>query len=239
MVLKTKGIVIKEVGYKTSDKIVSILTMENEIVSFKAKGAKKLTSPFAKATMLGAICEFELENKIDNGKYDLVAEWEVFIPYKITKSIEALAVLSFIVESLFYIKEIPYLYEEVSYLLLLLENGENPLHIATYYLTKMLKWEGIELELDKCVKCGSSKSIVDLDYSLGGYVCYKCTFGTKSQDYLKYVRIFKKIEKEKLTNLILDDKLVYQILMDLWTYFLDFGSYRLRSFDFLRQSLLK
>ncbi len=239
MIFKVKGIVIKEIGYKTSDKIVSILTMENEVIAFKAKSAKKLTSPFAKVTMLGAICEFELENKIDNGKYDLVAAKEIFMPKKITKSIEALATISFIMESLFYIKDVPTLYDEISYLLISLENEENPLYIATYYLTKMLKWEGIELELDKCVKCGSNKSIVDLDYSLGGYVCYKCTFETKSKDYLKNVRLFKKIEKEKLANLILDDKLIYQILIDLWTYFLDFGSYRIKSFEFLKQSLLR
>lgn len=239
MLLKIKGIVIKEIGYKTSDKIVSILTMESEIISFKAKGAKKLTSPFAKVTMLGTICEFELESKIDNGKYDLVDAKEVFYPKKISKSIESLAVLSFLVESLNYIKDVPDLYDEITYLVALLENGISPLFIVTYYVMKMIGWEGISLELDKCVKCGSSKSIVDLDYKLGGYVCYKCTFASKDNDYLKLVRLFKKIEKEKLSNLILDYDLTYKILLDLWEYFLDFGSYKLRSFEFMKQSLIK
>ncbi|MBE6124329.1 MAG: DNA repair protein RecO [Erysipelotrichaceae bacterium] len=238
MLLKIKGIVIKEIGYKTSDKIVSILTMESEIVSFKAKGAKKLTSPFAKITMIGTICEFELESKVDNGKYELVEAKQLLYPKKISKSIESLAVLSFIIESLNYIKDVPDLYDEITYLVTLLENNINPLFVVTYYVMKMISWEGITLELDKCVKCGSSKSIVDLDYKLGGYVCYKCTFSTKDNTYLKLVRLFQKIEKENLSNLILDYDLTYTILLNLWDYFLDFGSYRLRSFEFLKQSLL-
>ena len=62
-----KGYVIRNVPYGESDAIVSVLTEEG-IISFKARGIKKITSKNASSCLLYAFSEFECATK-GNYKY--------------------------------------------------------------------------------------------------------------------------------------------------------------------------
>ena len=45
MIKKIKGIVIKEIAYKETSKIIEVFTEDEGIISIMAKGAKRIKSP--------------------------------------------------------------------------------------------------------------------------------------------------------------------------------------------------
>lgn len=69
MNLNVKGIVIKEVDYKDSDKIITILTDCMGKISVKARGARKKNSRLTASTQLYTYCDFQLFES--GGKYVL------------------------------------------------------------------------------------------------------------------------------------------------------------------------
>lgn len=58
MFLKAKGIVLRETEYKDFDKILTVLTAENGLVTAKARGVKRKTSPIRGGCQLLAYSEF-------------------------------------------------------------------------------------------------------------------------------------------------------------------------------------
>ena len=67
---KIKGIVIKSIDYKDSDKIVTIFSAELGIIHARARGVKKLKAKLAFATQPFAFCEFMLIAK--GGFYSII-----------------------------------------------------------------------------------------------------------------------------------------------------------------------
>ena len=50
MIKKVEGIIVSEVDYKESSKIINILTKEDGLIGVMARGAKKIKSPLAHVT---------------------------------------------------------------------------------------------------------------------------------------------------------------------------------------------
>ena len=57
------GIIIKVVPYKESDAIISLLTKEEGVISFKARGVFKINSKTASSLQLFTIGDYTLEYK--------------------------------------------------------------------------------------------------------------------------------------------------------------------------------
>lgn len=232
-----KGIVTKYVPYQDADKIVSLLTEEGELVSFKAKGSGRINSPFAVATSLGATGEYEVEN---TGKYGTLQDCNVeFNPKNIAKSIESYASLNFILESLNYLEPNKELYSEFNVLIRHLDKNTDQLLISTFYLYQLIKAEGIELQLDNCVICGSKSSIVDVDYLAGGFTCKECAKEVKDEEYLKAIRLIAKAKVTNLGKIEINEDIMEKLFKDLLIYFRDNAGYQLRSLKFLEDSLVK
>ena len=69
MNLEVKGIIIKTVDYKDSDKIVTILTDNMGKISAKAQGARRKGSRLTAAVQPFTYCSFQLFEM--NGKYKI------------------------------------------------------------------------------------------------------------------------------------------------------------------------
>ena len=63
--LSIRGIIIKSVPYKESDRIIRILTMEKGVVQARAPGAGKSTSRFSYSTVPLMLCDFVLSKTHD------------------------------------------------------------------------------------------------------------------------------------------------------------------------------
>ena len=60
MYLKTKGLVLREVAYKESDKILTVLTEDHGKMTLKARGVRRSASPMKAACQLLACGEFTI-----------------------------------------------------------------------------------------------------------------------------------------------------------------------------------
>ena len=60
MYLKTKGLVLREVAYKESDKILTVLTEDHGKMTLKARGVRRPASPMKAACQLLACGEFTI-----------------------------------------------------------------------------------------------------------------------------------------------------------------------------------
>ena len=180
-----KGIVVKSVDYGSNDRIITILTSDDSFVVFKAKGASKLSSPFSKYTIPYSICEFELESKSENAHKVLVGANNIYYPKFINQNIKAIAISSYISESLIYLDYKIGLYEYISEIIKLLDKDEKEEMIFLSYLYYFIKANGIGLQLDCCEVCGKKKNIVDVDYTIGGLLCSSCSINRKSNEYIE------------------------------------------------------
>ena len=93
--LTVKGVVIREVDYGETDRILDLFT-ENGILTVRARGARKLQSRFAAVTQLFAYGEFCLRQSRD--RYDLDSAVSLSLFYGLRQNMEALALASYFTE---------------------------------------------------------------------------------------------------------------------------------------------
>ena len=226
------GIVIKGIDYSASDRIITILSSDDSFVVFKARGVGKISSSLAKYTIPYSISEFELECKSETSNKTLVGASSLFFPKNINSSIEAIALFSYITESLNYVEPRVGLYEFVMGIIYDAENGKNLKLLFLKYLYYLIKCNGLTLSLNKCCKCGSKKNIVDVDYKEGGFLCSACSINRKS---LEYIETLYKLGVDK--QIEVDDGVIYKIVLDLLIFFNDNAGIILKSEKFLLNSL--
>src|SRR5659263_763149 len=63
--LSVRGLIIRSVLYKESDRMISILTQDEGIISVCASGAAKASSPFSYSTQPLMLCDFVLSKTRD------------------------------------------------------------------------------------------------------------------------------------------------------------------------------
>ena len=215
------GIILKSVPYKESDAIITLLTKNEGLVSFKARGVHKINSKNSSITQLYTIGEYKLDGKTDYSNKTLISGTSNFFPLKIYNDLMYSCLLSFISEiALIYKDEYKEVYDLLETTIKNLDNIDI-LTMSLMVLKYILKWNGILFEVDKCVKC-ESKSIEVFNYDAGGFLCKKCMKGTQFSidniNYLKQIRIVMKANIENIYSYKIDEVLGDKILIDLFKY---------------------
>lgn len=226
------GIVVKSIDYSASDRIITILCSDDSFVVFKARGVSKMSSSLAKHTIPFSISEFELEFKSEKSNKTLVGASMLFFPKHINESIEAIAMFSYISESLNYIEPTKGLYDYISSIIKRIENGEDCKVIFIEYVYYLIKCNGLSLSLNKCSHCGSKKNIVDVDYNEGGFLCSSCSINRKGLDYIETLY---NIGANKPISV--DYGVIFNITRDLLIFFNENAGISLKSEKFLLNSL--
>src|SRR5665647_808634 len=94
--LSIRGLIIRSVLYKESDRIINILTQENGVVSARAPGAAKASSPFSYSTQPMMLCDFVLAKSHD---YYYVRDVEIIEPFQaVQEDIERLTASAHLLE---------------------------------------------------------------------------------------------------------------------------------------------
>ncbi len=199
MIKKIKGIVVKEIAYKDTSKIIEVLTNDG-LYSIVAKGAKKVSSPLFLGTtflLYSEFCIYERE------KISTLKSVDLINGYKNTlKDIVKLGASSYLVNLCMQVYK-QNSSNEIYDLLLVgiskIDSGINPLGIVNILEIKLLKYLGLKLHLDKCVICGGDdvKSL-SLDYS--GYLCKKCSKVSTDRKILKLIKLYDTVDLNKLNS---------------------------------------
>ncbi len=199
MIKKIKGIVVKEIAYKDTSKIIEVLTNDG-LYSIVAKGSKRVSSPLFLGTTFLSYSEFCI---YASDKISTLKSVDLINGFKNTlKDIVKLGASSYLVNLCMQVYK-QNNSNEIYDLLLLgiskIDSGINPLGIVNIIEIKLLKYLGLKLHLDKCVICGGDEvKSLSLDYS--GYLCKNCSKVSTDRKILKLIKLYDTVDLNKLDS---------------------------------------
>lgn len=178
---KGEGIVIRQVDFSESSRVMTIFTREFGKISAMAKGAKRLKGPFESALDLLTICNIVFLRK-SSGALDLLTEAKLIHRFKAKeRSLESLYAGYYVAELLGSLTEEydphPVLYTETVAALERFESWDRLETAVGRFELMLLKEIGHQPALEGCLICERP-----LDNSLpyafkvhqGGVVCFEC-----------------------------------------------------------------
>ena len=218
MVVKTKGIVLKETPYSDTSKVLSVLTSDYGVIGILSKGCKNMKSKlrgisnkmvYAEFTIkykeigLSTLTEGNFINSFKNIFNDIKkANYSFYLMnliYQVSQQNNAKELFSILEQSLIKINE-----------------GLSSELISNIVELKLLKYLGVNLNLFTCSKCDSTNNLFNLDINSGGVICHNCyqegfIFNIKT---IKLLQLFSNIDMSKLSSLEITDEDIFQELND-------------------------
>ena len=159
--ISVEGIVLSNVPYKESSKIINIYTKDMGIIGCISKGCKSLKSKLRLASEKFAYGTFHISYK-ENGLSTLMeADIEDYF-INIKSDIIKISYLSYICElssKVFRESNDFEVYPLMIAAIKKIEEGYDPKIITNILELKYLNYIGINLNLDECVSCGSNKVV--------------------------------------------------------------------------------
>lgn len=239
MIREFEGIIVSETAYGEASKILNILTKDSGIIGVMAKGAKKIKSKFRSSTekfTLGIFNVYYHENKLST-----LISADIINPLTNIKSdIVKIGYLT-------YISELSYqtakqnsnndIYKILKSTILKIEDGLNPEVMTNILELKMLDYLGVKIDLDRCIKCGTTKDIITISGDAGGYLCKNCRtneliYGEKT---IKMFRLYYYVDIDSVSDLKISDEVVESINSILTDYYDRFTGLYLKSKKFLKE----
>lgn len=237
MIKKIEGIVVGEISYKETSKIIKIFTCDG-IINVLAKGSKKITNKnFTATTYLtyGSFLIYEHDLSI------LKSASKKKNYKNILKDIVKLSASSYIVSLITQVFKQNKSKELYSFLLSSLNkinDNINPLAIVNIIEVKLLPYLGLKLNLESCALCNNSNiTCLSLDYS--GFLCSNCSNIKMDKKILKLIKIYKNIELDKLESIRLDNSYLLFINKFLDDYYDKYTGLFLRQKVFFKDMYLK
>lgn len=237
MIKEVEGIIVREIPYGETSKIIHVYTIEG-IISIMCKGAKSLKSPFRATTLKFTYGKFNIYYK--ENKLSTLSSVDIINPLsKIKNDIVLLSYLNYLTELTTQVlkQTTDNLYEEFINAILKIELGLDPLVIANILEIKYLDNLGVGLNLDSCVSCGSKVNIITIDGDRGGYICSNCYQNEIIVDKktIELLRMYYYVDIKSISKLKISDKVKNEINHFLNVYYDRYTGLYLKSKDFLKK----
>lgn len=238
MIKKIEGIVLSEVDYKESSKIINVLTPDNGIIGLMARGTKQVKSKLAGVTSKLTYGYFHINYKENNSLSNLI-EVDVIDKFKnIRKDIKLMSYSLYLLElaeKVFKHEDNVLIYDMLIASLKKIDEGYDCKVIADIYELKMLDFLGIRPVIDECVNCGNKMDIVTISSYRGGYLCKNCCRGEVIVNLktIKLLRMFYYIDISKITKLEVSDNIEHELSRFIYDYYDRYSGLYLKSREFL------
>ncbi|MGI6329841.1 MAG: DNA repair protein RecO [Bacilli bacterium] len=242
MIKKVEGLIIRDLDYGDTSKIIYLLTKEYGQLSVIAKGVKSLKSKLRGVTMKLTYGYFHIYYKED--KLSILAEVDVIDNLLvIKKDLTRLSYASFICNLVGQvIKQAKEEEKEVIYTsfinsLLKINEGYDPLVITNILEFKLLDYLGVKPIIDRCVKCGNTNSIVTISSRDSGFLCSKCYQNETliSSKSIKFLRMFSYLDIAKISKLKISEEVKHEINNFINIYYQEHTGLYLDSKNFLEE----
>lgn len=210
-----QAIILKRTPYKENDMILHVYTKEYGKIGVLARGVRKMTSKNARACQEMMLSELTIHLK--KGLSSLMKAVPIDYLRHIKESLESEIVGNYVLEYFYrYIEENHPILEEYRILyhaLQALNQGYQPLLIYLIFNVFILKHNGVALDVDGCVVCGSTK-VVSFSTEDGGFLCSEHLghHSLYSVDFLKAIRHIHKISIEHIDQIHIDEALMKQLV---------------------------
>lgn len=238
MFKKIEGIVVSEVDYKESSKIINILTPEYGIIGVIARGTKRVNSILKSVATKMTYGYFHVKYS-ENGLSTLI-EVDVIDMFKnIKKDINLMSYAVYLLEladRVYKHDESREVYDTLIASLKKIDEGYDYKIIANIFELKMLDHLGIKPVVDECVNCGSKHDIVTISSYKGGYLCKNCAAGEVIVNIktIKLLRMFYYVDISKITKLDVSEKIQNELSQFIYDYYDRYSGIYLKSREFLK-----
>lgn len=238
MIKKIEGIVVSEVDYKESSKIINVLTPEYGIIGFLAKETKKIKSNLSGVSSKLTYGYFHV-NYRENGLSSLI-EVDVINNFNnIKKDISLISYAIYLLElsvRVYRHDNDKNIYEMLIASLKKINEGYDYKVICNIFELKMLDFLGIRPVVDECVNCGSKVDIVTISSYRGGYLCKNCCHGEAIVNIktIKLLRMFYYVDISKITKLDISENIKNELSHFLYDYYDRYSGLNLKSREFLQ-----
>lgn len=238
MIKKLEGIIVSEVDYKESSKIINIYTKEEGIIGCLARGSKRLKSNLNGVSSKFTYGYFHINYK-ENGMSTLI-EVDVIDNFKnIKKDIERISYVAYITELVTQVfkhennKNIYNLYIDS---IKKINNLFDSMVITNILELKLLDNLGIRPVIDSCVSCGNMNGIVTISSYKGGYLCSNCCHDEKivHTKTIKLIRMFYYVDIAKIDKIEISDTIKKEINDFIDDYYDRYSGLYLKTKTFLR-----
>lgn len=181
-----KIIVLSISPYKEKDAVISAIS-EDQFITFLARGVGNPKSKNAAINNALTISDIDLMD--GNFKYPVLkSSKQLFTPMRLdmdSKYLGSLLFINEIVNFLFPDEEKPKMFKMVEDSIKALKKEKNWLLVLLLFMAQAIRLGGFELEVNKCVNCGSKNNIVAFSFVEGGFICQNCFNETMSRDLNK------------------------------------------------------
>lgn len=236
--IKVEGIVIGETNYSESSKILRVLTDEYGIISVMSKGCRNLKSKLRGVSSQMTYGMFNIYYK-ENGISTLVSVDVLNCFRNIMLDIEKISYSSYLLElaeqvSKHSLDKNPFKYLKQT-LIKINENYDSRV-LTNIFELKMLDFLGIRPVIDSCCVCGTTKNIITISPSMGGYICSNCQQNEKiyQDKTIKLIRMLYYVDIEKITKLEIHDNVKKELDEFIDLYYDNFSGLYLKSKKFLK-----
>ena len=235
---RLEGIVVSEVSYSESSRILNVLTKELGLIGVMSKGCKKIKSPLRNVSTKLTYGYFHVHYKKD-GLSNLISVDVIDSFMKIKSNITKISYASFLLE----LTEQVYkqnsnneIFDLFICSLIKINEGFDPIVITNILELKYLDYLGIGLNIDGCSICGNCDDIVTISGGHGGYLCKDCCHDEKifSTRAIKLIRMFYYVDISKITKLELHYDTIKEIDTFLEEYYDDYSGLYLKSKQLLK-----
>lgn len=232
-----EGIIIKEIPYGETSKIIHVYTKDG-IIGIMCKGAKTLKSPFRATTLKFTYGRFNIYYK--ENKLSTLTSVDIINPLSVIKNdIILLSYLNYLVELTEQVikQTTENTYQDFITTILKINDGLDPIIMCNILEIKYLDYLGVGLNLDACIGCGSTTNIITIDGDRGGFICQKCYQDEiiVEPKTIELLRMYYYVEIKSISKLKISEKVRDEINRFLDTYYDRYTGLYLKSKNFLKK----
>ena len=240
MLKKIRGIVVSEVPYKDSSKVLNILC-EKGVIGVISKGCKRINSPLrviSNKLTLGEYVIYYNESKLSTLKEGSILDNFNNIKNDLNKISHATYITD-LVNQVMKQNADPTVFSLYLSALKKIDEGINETVVMNILEIKLLDYLGVGINLNGCAKCGSTREIVTIDPDVGGYICKKCYTNEIIYDerVRKMLRMYYLVEIDSIKELKIKDYVIDSINKFLSVYYDRYTGLYIRSKEFLDRNI--
>lgn len=240
MLKKIRGIVVSEVPYKDSSKVLNILCEEG-VIGVISKGCKRINSPLrviSNKLTLGEYVIYYNESKLSTLKEGSILDNFNNIKNDLNKISHATYITD-LVNQVMKQNADPTVFSLYVSALKKIDEGINETVVMNILEIKLLDYLGVGINLNGCAKCGSTREIVTIDPDIGGYICKNCYTNEIIYDerVRKMLRMYYLVEIDSIKELKIKDYVIDSINKFLSVYYDRYTGLYIRSKEFLDRNI--
>ena len=236
---KVEGIIISDVNYQESSKVLNLYTKKYGVLGLIAKGCRNIKSSLRSVSQKLTYGYFNIYYK-ENGLSTLISVDVINEFINIKKDLTKIGYATYLMDlTKQVLKEADntLIFDIIISAIIKINDGFDPGIITNIVELKYLEFLGVMPNLEGCSICGSNKNIITLNGDSGGYLCKNCYTNEHIVDLktIKLIRMFKFVDIGKIKELNIMDKNKVEINKFLEEYYARYTGLYLKSKDFLKQ----